>query len=285
MSKTATPGDVPAAPPPPASAAPAAPPAPSAAPTTSPAPASAEAPASSPAAVTVSVEKIPPMVPAIMRNGHEVLRGDLKLLQASADEGNLGEFASRWAAFLRFLKVHMAMEDNGMFGLLDQTFDDAIKKSTLSSEHTGDIEEAAAVQAAVDKSDIAAVKAAWAVYGPHHLEHLVHEEAILMPLVGRLGGGDASKRAALFNEHIVAPGIATGDFDFFVSHGVSILATHGSTEHDAKTASRVFSNAIRGCTTPAQWSQLHPLVKAAMPADVYASAVAIGDIDGPGLVA
>jgi hypothetical protein len=213
-----------------------------------------------------------------------VLRGDLKLLQASAEKGDLAEFSSRWTAFHRFLKVHMAMEDNGMFGLLDSSFDNAISKESIAGEHTHDKAESAAVQAAIDAGDIAAVKAAWAPYHTHHLEHLVHEEKVLMPLVGRLGGGDGLKRTALFNKHIVAPGLATGDFDFFVSHGVGILAAHGSTEHDAKTASRVFANAIRGCTPPDLWAHLLPIVKAAMPAEVYEAAVEVGDIDGPGLL-
>jgi hypothetical protein len=227
---------------------------------------------------------------------------DLRLLQAAVteteaaaaaaadssggdgSESDLSAFSSRWAAFQRFLRVHMAMEDGGIFPLLDASFDGAVSSEGMHAEHTLDVSEAAAVQTAIDAGDIAGVRAAWAPYHTHHLEHLVHEEKVLMPLVGRLGGRDEVRRTALFNKHIVAPGLATGDFDFFVSHGVGTLAVHGSTEHDAKTATRVFANAIRGCTPPDQWAHLLPIVKAAMPPEVYEAAVALGGIDGPGLL-
>ena len=35
--------------------------------------------------------------------------------------------------------------------------------------------------------------------------------AQLMPLVGKLGGGDPQKRAELFNAHIIKHGVATGE--------------------------------------------------------------------------
>ena len=63
-----------------------------------------------------------------------------------------------------------------------------------------------------------------------------------------------------------------------------MLAANGSTENDGKTASRVYANAFRGCTTPSEWAHLLPLVKAAMGDAVYAAAVEDGAIDGPGLI-
>lgn len=124
-------------------AAPAAPSVPAPAPAPAPAP---PAPAAPPAAA--AVEYKPPMVPAVMRNAHEVLRGDIKLASAALEAGDLAAFKQHWAALHRFLVVHMAMEDAGMFPLLDATFDGAISKAALGAEHEHDTADGARVEAA-----------------------------------------------------------------------------------------------------------------------------------------
>jgi iron-sulfur cluster repair protein YtfE (RIC family) len=88
------------------------------------------------------------MVPAVMRNAHEVLRGDIKLASTALEAGDLVAFQQHWAALKRFLKVHMVMEDAGMFPLLDSIFDGAITKAALGAEHEHDNADAAKLDSA-----------------------------------------------------------------------------------------------------------------------------------------
>ena len=71
---------------------------------------------------TATPEKPKPMIFAIMRNGHEVLRGALRELQVTLDDddGNLDKAVVQWKDYQKWVKMHMAMEegvgDNGPRG-------------------------------------------------------------------------------------------------------------------------------------------------------------------------
>ena len=49
--------------------------------------------------------------------------------------------------------------------------------------------------------------------------------------------------------------------EHFVFHGVSVLATRGSTEQKPAVATRVWVHALQSMTTAAQWARLLPIVK------------------------
>lgn len=225
-----------------------------------------------------------PMPPAIMRNAHEVVRNDLKLMHAAAEAHDVAAFQPLWRDFRRFLRVHMAMEDgDAIFGLLDAHFDGVATKERLCDEHAAEAPASASVDAALAAGDGAALADAFLrVYEPEHAAHLAHEEAVMMPLVAKL---PPASRALLLAKHVMAPGIATGDFDFFLSHGVSSLATHGSTQNTAAVASRVFAHAAQALSTPEQWAHFLPLVRDAMGPALFAAANAEVALDGPGKLA
>jgi len=212
----------------------------------------------------------------------EVVRNDLKTLAAAAKDGDLAAFRAAWAAFKRFLAVHAAMEDGGVFTALDARFDNAATSAGLPGEHDEELADAAAVNAALESGDAAAVAAAYLErYEPHHQAHLKHEEAVMMPLIARIPGPE---KARFIATEILPGGVRTGDFDHFVSHGTASLATHGSAEQPAAVAARVWAHALRSVTTAEQWEVYRPLVKAAMPAALYEAANAAADLDGPGLL-
>lgn len=101
-----------------------------------------------------------PMPFAIMRNAHEALRVSIKLQQHALDAGDEAAFREEWTTFQRGLAVHMAMEDDAMFGLLDEVGGGAITAAKIPQEHVEDTRLAAAVGAALGTSDPQVLRAA-----------------------------------------------------------------------------------------------------------------------------
>jgi Hemerythrin HHE cation binding domain len=123
-----------------------------------------------------------PMPFAIMRNAHEALRASIHLQAQRLDAGDSVGFREEWQTFKRALAVHMAMEDDSMFGLLDGVGAGAITAAKLPDEHVEDTRLAATVDAALGAADVSALRAVWSAWKEDHLHHLAHEEEIMMPL-------------------------------------------------------------------------------------------------------
>lgn len=208
-------------------------------------------------------------VPAVMRNYHEVLRNDLaKVLTPLAEAGDTAGFAGAWADYRRAIAVHAAMEDGvdgaggGSARMLDHHFDGAAGAAMFRQEHEQEHAAQAAVTGAIGQGP-AALRAAFVAYREIAEAHLRHEEDIMMPLVARL----PQPKAPLFAQWCVSAGIAQGDFDHFVAHGVRSLSTWGSTSNSPAGATRVFVHALKATCTPDQWARYQPLAcRAATPA-------------------
>jgi hypothetical protein len=215
-------------------------------------------------------------VPAVMRNYHEVLRNDLaKVLAPLAQRGDMPGFAAAWQSYVTAIAVHAAMEDGvpgaggGITALLDHHFDGAAGAAMFRQEHVQEHLMQHAVAEAMPHGP-AALRHAYAAYRAAAELHLQHEEDVMMPLVARL----PQPKAPLFAHWCVTPGIAHGDFDHFVAHGVRSLATFGSTKNTPAGATRVFLHSLKTVCTPAQWARVQPLARqAALPA-VWAAVVA-----------
>jgi hypothetical protein len=215
-------------------------------------------------------------VPAVMRNYHEVLRNDLaKVLAPLAEAGDPIRFAAAWRAYTRAIAVHAAMEDGvdgaggGSAAMLDHHFDGAAGAAMFKAEH---VDEHAMQQAVTDAipAGAAAVRAAFGAYRSMAEAHLKHEEDIMMPLVARL----PEPKAPLFFHWCLTAGIAHGDFEHFVAHGVQSLSAHGSAKNTPAGATRVFVHVLKTLCTPAQWADYLPVVRAAAPPDIWASVIA-----------
>jgi hypothetical protein len=215
-------------------------------------------------------------VPALMRNYHEVLRNDLaKVLAPCADAGDADGFASAWRAYTRAIAVHAAMEDGvdgaggGSAAMLDHYFDGAAGAALFRAEH---VQEHAMQQAVTDAipAGMPAVRAAVAAYRATAEAHLTHEEDIMMPLVARL----PQPKAPLFAQWCLSAGIAHGDFEHFVAHGVQSLAAHGSAKNTPVGATRVFLHSLKTVCAPAQWACYLPVARAAAPPAIWAGVVA-----------
>ena len=215
-------------------------------------------------------------VPAVMRNYHEVLRNDLsKVLTPLAEAGDLAGFSSAWKTYTRAIAVHAAMEDGvegaggGSAAMLDHYFDGAAGAATFKEEHVQEHAMQAAVTRAIpDGAD--PLRAAFAAYRVMAQAHLEHEEDIMMPLVARL----PAPKAPLFASWCLTAGIAHGDFEHFVAHGVQSLATCGSAKNTPVGATRVFVHSLKTICTPAQWRQYLPVARNAAPPEIWAGVLA-----------
>jgi hypothetical protein len=215
-------------------------------------------------------------VPAVMRNYHEVLRNDLsKVLGPLAEACDVTRFAISWNAYTRAIAVHAAMEDGvegaggGSAAMLDHYFDGAAGAALFRAEH---VDEHAMQQAVTDAIgvDAAAVREAFAAYRSAAEAHLQHEEDIMMPLVARL----PHPKAPLFAHWCLSAGIAQGDFEHFVAHGVMSLSAHGSAKNTPAGATRVFAHALKTLCTPTQWADYLPVVRRSASPDIWASVIA-----------
>ena len=213
--------------------------------------------------------------PAVMRNYHEVLRNDLaKVLAPAAEAGDVVRFASDWQAYGRAIAVHAAMEDGvpgaggGSAAMLDHFFDGAAGAATFKAEH---VAEHAMQQTVTDAipAGASAVREAFAAYRMVAEAHLKHEEDIMMPLVARL----PQPKAPLFADWCVSAGIAQGDFEHFVAHGVESRSAHGSAKNTPAGATRVFVHALKTVGTPTQWAASLPVARRAAPPEIWAMVV------------
>src|SRR5215470_9571084 len=112
-------------------------------------------------APAANAEAPKPMPFAIMRNSHEALRASIRLQQQHLETGDVAALREEWQTFQRALGIHMAMEDQSMFGLLDEVGGGAISAARLPEEHAEDVRLAGAVDAALRDSDSGALKKAW----------------------------------------------------------------------------------------------------------------------------
>jgi len=86
------------------------------------------------AAVAAHATDAPPPVMsfAVMRNSHEAICAAIAEMDPMA-----ADFAAKWEAYHRFLTVHMAIEDQAMFLLLEEISPGACKP-LLSDQHAKD---------------------------------------------------------------------------------------------------------------------------------------------------
>jgi hypothetical protein len=224
-----------------------------------------------------------PMPFAIMRNAHEALRASIQLQRAALETGARTAFAEEWRRLQRALAVHMAMEDRSMFALLDAVSAGACTGAGLPAEHADDVRLAAAVDAALADTDVAALQHAWAAWRDEHLHHLEHEEAVMMPLTMKTAPTPEG-RARIVHERLLTPSAELADFDWFVGWVVEMLSRHGSTAQPAAAATRVFAWGLQHACTPEQWRRFRPIVERSCPPAMWDELVRGYGLDADGKI-
>mmetsp|Transcript_15261 Transcript_15261/g.16936 ORF Transcript_15261/g.16936 Transcript_15261/m.16936 type:complete len:220 (+) Transcript_15261:188-847(+) len=204
------------------------------------------------------------MIFALMRNGHEVIRGAMRDLNEFIENEDMQASKELWEKLMKWSAMHMKMEEGngseespvGFFHLLDKNFDKIVTKAGLSDSHhiLEDMEEI--TTKAFADGDIAAVKSAYKSYEETNLEHLEKEEKIMMPKVM------AMKKMGLplkkyMQEELLATIIETPDFEFFVKFANEMLERHP----EGMPRVRVFDHALWAVSTPEQWGVYDKWIK------------------------
>jgi len=200
-----------------------------------------------------------PMPFAIMRNSHEALRSSIRLQEQHLEAGDLKAFRDEWQTFRRGLAVHMAMEDESMFALLDEVGAGAITAAKIPAEHVEDVRLAREVERAFE-GNADALRGAWNAWRTDHLHHLEHEEQVMMPLTMKTAPTPEA-RARVVHDRLLSPAEKRPDFDWYVGWVVRMLSTHGSSGQPANVAVRVFAWGLQHACSPAQWNRFGPIVK------------------------
>jgi hypothetical protein len=213
-----------------------------------------------------------PMPFAIMRNAHEAMRASIRLQEKYFEAEDLRSFCDEWERYLKALEVHMDMEDNAMFVLLDEVGDGAITQAGLAEEHVEDQRLASAVDTQLKNENWSALRPAWLVWKTHHLNHLEHEEKIMMPLVPQTAETPAAI-ARVVHDHLLKPSENLTNFDWYIGWVVQLLSEHGSTEQPPNVATRVFASALQYDCTPDEWERLRPVVKRNCTRDIWTEMV------------
>ena len=222
-----------------------------------------------------------PMPFAIMRNAHEALRASIRLQEQKLEAGDVAGFRDEWQTFQRAVAVHMAMEDDSMFELLDGVSGGAITSADLPAEHVKDAILAAAVDAALAESEANAVRAAWSAWRDDHLHHLEHEEAIMMPLTMKTAATPEA-RARVVHDRLLGPSEKLVNFDWYIGWVVSMLSQFGSASQPPNVATRVFAWGLQHACSPSQWNRLRPIVQKNCTAAVWSELTEKFGLDGDG---
>lgn len=224
-----------------------------------------------------------PMPFAIMRNSHEALRASIRLQEQKLAAGDAAAFREEWQTFRRALAVHMAMEDNFMFDLLDSVGEGAITSANLPEEHLEDSRLAAAVDAVLAAGELSALRAAWSAWKEDHLHHLAHEEEIMMPLTMKTAATPEA-RARVLHDRILRPSENLPNFDWYIGWVVLMLSQHGSAGQPANVVTRVFAWGLQHACSPSQWSRLSPIVERNCTPAIWAELTSKFGLDGEGKI-
>jgi hypothetical protein len=141
-------------------------------------------------------ERPRPLVFALMRNGHEVLRGAIEDVSNHLEKGNKDAARAVYLELHRWSALHKLMEDGhsdgktpkGMFAILDEEFDGIAQKNGLRDDHDKlDVLEDALTVACNDRNaSLEELRALWEIFKAEYLAHLKKEEGVMMPQVVQL---------------------------------------------------------------------------------------------------
>eukprot|EP00750_Incisomonas_marina_P000761 INCI10567.1.p1 GENE.INCI10567.1~~INCI10567.1.p1 ORF type:complete len:268 (-),score=56.17 INCI10567.1:142-945(-) len=218
-----------------------------------------------------AVSEAPKVVPydvrvfAILRNGHEGLRGLLKTLAeratdcvAKPDAESAVTVNQAWENFQVMLKCHMDMEDKVVFPMMDKLFDNIVSNDHLDEEHECDkklmAETTAAIGALTFNPSLETAKAALDLvlkYQRHHEEHLLHEETLLMP------------KTVIVNPPEIRPAILhhAMNLDFALTVKSMPLTVAEMAHRNPFASLRMLVLAVQRVLTPEQYAQILPGIK------------------------
>lgn len=206
---------------------------------------------------TSSSSKPSPQVFAIMRNGHEVIRGNMVDIDTFIEDGDLDKAIESYHNLAKWEAMHKLMEEGnngdnqtpkGVFSILDERFQGIAQLSGLRSSHVDLDESEAKVEEAVEARDLEKLKEVFQDFKDTNEAHMKKEEEIMESKVMEMKKSGVNM-AELMKDEILALVVNSPDFQFFVQHATSVLERH----HNNMPRARVFSHALCKCASEEEW--------------------------------
>lgn len=225
-----------------------------------------------PVAVANATEKPKPQIFAIMRNGHEVIRGGMIEVQTALDKDDISAAKEAWDKLMKFQLLHARMEEGngndetplGFFKILDREADGVVTKEGLYNLHTELDKLEQNVQNAMSASDLAKAKEIYPEFSGQNEAHLKKEEAVMMPNIKKMMMAKKPLKKFMCTE-ILPLVTETPDFEFFVKYANEILEKHSG----GMPRARVFDHALWAASTPEQWTKWNSWIKETLSEKTY----------------
>jgi len=195
----------------------------------------------------------------------------------------MDNFSDQWRHFQRALSVHMQLEDDGLFPLLDSVGNSAVTEAKLGDEHNLDQQLQAAVDRALSKGDKAAIRQTFEAWSGGHLAHLTHEEDVMMPIIPKTGK-NCIEHGQVVHERLFSAIKSMDEFDWALGWIVDKLNGASGTSQPADVMVRVFVWGLHYSADDSQWRRWLPIIKTNVSPDLYQQMVDNFHIDRPGRI-
>ena len=247
-------------------------------------------------AVSPVIEKPTIQVFALMRNSHEVIRGNVLDIQSFLDNGELDDAVESYGRLHKWMTMYQKMEEGngdnqtpkGLFSIFDENSDGVVTEEKMRDDNVepkglfsildknvlgigteekmrdGHVELDAIeveMEEAIKTQDIDKIKEAFAKFTKVNETHLQKKEEIMMPKIKAMEKSGVNMKDLMVNE-ILALVVDSPDFKFFVQHANYILDKH----HGGMPRVRVFDQTLWVLATPEQWRHWKVWIKGAVPA-------------------
>mmetsp|Transcript_1029 Transcript_1029/g.2432 ORF Transcript_1029/g.2432 Transcript_1029/m.2432 type:complete len:273 (-) Transcript_1029:365-1183(-) len=233
-----------------------------------------EQPQADAAPAAAAKEAPTPRIFALMRNGHEVLRGSMEDITALLEKGDADAAAETYLRFERWMNLHKLMEEGngssesprGFFAVLDEKFEGVVDKNGLRDDHeTLDrLEHTMSEACKQDEKDLERLRELWSEFKDENEKHLKKEEGVMMPRVMEMVKSGVSLKVVMKTE--ILPLVEEGDdFEFFVKFANETLNNHLG----GMPRVRVFDHALWAVVEPSKWEIYDKWIKDTVTSDQY----------------
>jgi hemerythrin-like domain-containing protein len=223
---------------------------------------------------------------AFLRLTHEALRvassGHVEAASADAlpDVDAVRAMCADVEATLSQLHLHARQEDNGLYPLLDEHFDDVAKDEGYRAEHERLHEDEEALLRSVRALAESPSEAGWRsvadavrAWGEATEKHLQHEENVLQPFTGKLTKADRAAAA----RHVNAI-IDSADRERTEAEQVGWVARHLHAGRPFEKLQK-YVLALQYSSTPAQFDRIKMTMRAALPEESWSQLEDAGVLD------
>ena len=195
----------------------------------------------------------------------------------------MSNFSLEWRNLQRAVDMHMQMENDGFFQLLDNIGDSAVNKAGLRDEHDHDLQLRKNVDKAISENDSSALTNSFETWREKHLKHLVHEEEVMMPLIPK-AGKSCVEHGQVIHDQILSSIASNEEFDWTLGWILEKLASSDSGGQPSDVMVRVFVWGLHYCADDSQWQRWLPIVNATVSDQLYQHMVKTFRIDRPGRI-